>query len=140
MGLFARVPGHRTGKRIHKQVLAAVSHPLRDRFVSQGGGKRRQDCSCFFGHPHSALILAALIIGHHLSISALWRLASACGVCWSRGGISEPRSRSRDRTVASVNVSTAAELSLAMMPPGVPLGAHRPNQNVVTLTDATVRS
>src|SRR5437660_4290246 len=131
MGLFARVPGNRTRQRIQEKVLAVVSHPFRDRLVSQGGGEPRQDRSCFFGHPHSALILAALIIGHHFSISALCRLASACGVCWSRGGISEPRSRSRDRTVASANVSTAAELSLSMMPPGVPLGAHRPNQNVV---------
>src|SRR6266853_6185081 len=181
MGLFARVPGHRTGKRIDEQVLAAVSHPLWDRFVSQGGGKRRQDRSCFFGHVvyrsqrlifsiiilviviahesgrsnshvisagaqliprrvldarlsrgmtacssvifgralrvrvavrgggnHSALILAALIIGHHFSISALCRLASACGVCWSRGGISEPRSRSRDQQAGQKVICGAA--------------------------------
>jgi hypothetical protein len=42
---------------------------------------------------HSPLILAALMIGHHFSISALCRLASACGVCCSRGEILDPRSR-----------------------------------------------
>src|SRR5207244_4475618 len=41
---------------------------------------------------HSALMLAALMIGHHFSISALWKVASASGVCCSRAGISCPRS------------------------------------------------
>src|SRR5262249_19658995 len=36
----------------------------------------------------SALMLAALIIGHHFSISACCCAASACGVCLSRGQIS----------------------------------------------------
>jgi Phage integrase, N-terminal SAM-like domain len=40
------------------------------------------------GEFHSALIPAALMIGHHLSISAFWKAWSASGVCWSRGGIS----------------------------------------------------
>ena len=44
---------------------------------------------------HSALMPAALMIGHHFSISALWKAASASGVCCSRGGISWPRSASR---------------------------------------------
>ena len=40
------------------------------------------------GQVHSALIAAACMIGHHLSISAFWKAWSASGVCWSRGGIS----------------------------------------------------
>ena len=36
---------------------------------------------------YSALMLAALMIGHHFSISAFWNAASASGVCCSRGGI-----------------------------------------------------
>jgi hypothetical protein len=35
---------------------------------------------------YSPLIPAALRIGHHFSISALSKIASASGVCWSRGG------------------------------------------------------
>jgi len=35
-----------------------------------------------------ALMLAALRIGHHFSISALCKAPSASGVCWSRGKIS----------------------------------------------------
>ena len=37
---------------------------------------------------HSALMLAALISGHHFSISAFWNAPSACGLCWSNAGIS----------------------------------------------------
>ena len=46
-------------------------------------------------HGYSALMLAALISGHHFSISALWWAASASAVCCSRGGISWPRPMSR---------------------------------------------
>src|SRR5215472_15709628 len=48
---------------------------------------------------HSPLMRAALRIGHHFSISALWWAASASGVCCVRGGIVSPRSVSRCRTV-----------------------------------------
>src|SRR5262245_36064843 len=34
---------------------------------------------------HSALMPAALMIGHHFSISTFCNVASACGVCWSGG-------------------------------------------------------
>ena len=39
---------------------------------------------------HSSLIFAVLMIGHHLSISALWKAARAAGVCCSREGSSKP--------------------------------------------------
>ena len=39
---------------------------------------------------YSALILAALMIGHHFSISAFCKAASASGVCCSRGEMSWP--------------------------------------------------
>ena len=35
--------------------------------------------------PHSALMFAALMIGHHFSISDFCSAASTAGVCWSRG-------------------------------------------------------
>ena len=38
-------------------------------------------------NPHSALMPAALMIGHHFPISACWCAASASGVCLSRGQI-----------------------------------------------------
>jgi hypothetical protein len=41
---------------------------------------------------YSALMPAALIIGHHFSMSAFCNARSAPGVCWSRGGTSYPRS------------------------------------------------
>ena len=44
---------------------------------------------------HSLLIFAALMIGHHFSISALWKVPSASGVCCSRGNSSMPRSANR---------------------------------------------
>src|SRR5262249_13771387 len=74
--------------------------------------------------PHSALMLAALMIGHHFSISALWKVASASGVCCSRGEISSPRSASRARTAGSAKASTIAAFSLPMTLLGVPLGAQ----------------
>src|SRR5260370_219301 len=41
---------------------------------------------------HSPLMFAALIIGHHFSISARCRIIRATGVCWSSGEISSPKS------------------------------------------------
>jgi hypothetical protein len=40
------------------------------------------------GEVHSAVIRAALMIGHHLSISAFWKARRASGVCWSGGATS----------------------------------------------------
>ena len=37
------------------------------------------------------------MIGHHFSISAFWKAASASGVCCSRGGISCPTAAKRVR-------------------------------------------
>src|SRR5215813_12015768 len=83
------------------------------------------------GNPnYSALMPAALMIGHHFSISALWNAASACGVCSSRDTICWPRSASRWRTPGSVSASTAAALSLATTSGGVPFGAISAFQTV----------
>ena len=43
---------------------------------------------------HSALIPAALTMGHHFSISAFCQAPSAWGVSWSAGGMSWPRAAS----------------------------------------------
>src|ERR1700686_3105577 len=53
----------------------------------------------------SPLIPAALMSGHHFSISALCKAASASGVCCSRGTISCPMSARRARTLASAKAS-----------------------------------
>src|SRR6266849_3770089 len=76
---------------------------------------------------HSPLMLAALMIGHHFSTSALWKAASASGVCWSTAGTSWPRSANRARTFALASASTTAALSLPMTVFGVPLGANSAN-------------
>jgi hypothetical protein len=55
------------------------------------------------------------MIGHHLSISALLKAASAACFCCSGGGFSLPRSVRRWRTAGSLKASTAAALSLATM-------------------------
>src|SRR5262249_31342097 len=77
---------------------------------------------------YSGLIFAALMIGHHFSISAFCRSASAAGVCWSREKISCAKSASRARTLGLAKVSTVAALSLAMMSFDVRAGAQKPNQ------------
>jgi len=38
---------------------------------------------------YSALIFAAFMVGHHLSISVRWNAPSDSGVCCSRGGMTE---------------------------------------------------
>src|SRR6516164_9888909 len=57
---------------------------------------------------HSPLIPAALMIGHHFSISAFCSARSASGVCWSRGKISSPRSARRAGTLGSTNAPVTA--------------------------------
>src|SRR6516164_2976207 len=77
---------------------------------------------------HSALIPAALMIGHHFSISAFCTAASAAGVCSSRGKSSTPRSANRAPTSSAAKVSTVAAFSLSMIGLGVALGAKNANQ------------
>src|SRR5262249_45590945 len=50
-------------------------------------------------------MFAALMIGHHFSISALWNARRASGDPWPGGGMSWPRSANRLRTAGSANVS-----------------------------------
>src|SRR4029079_19324737 len=71
---------------------------------------------------------AALMIGHHFSISAFWKAASPSGVCCARGATSSPNSVNRFWIAEWDNASTVAALSLAMMSFGVPFGAQKPNQ------------
>src|SRR5262249_1156563 len=78
--------------------------------------------------PHWPLTFAALMIGHHFSISAFWRVASASGVCCSRGGTSSPSSAKRRRTAGSAKVSTTAALRLPTISFGVLLGTPSPYQ------------
>ena len=73
--------------------LTAVEHVL----------GHRLDLRCYSG-----LILASLMIGHHFSISDLWKAPNASGVCCSRAGMSSPCSPSRLMTAGSFSVSTAA--------------------------------
>src|SRR6516162_11679923 len=76
---------------------------------------------------YSALIPAALMIGHHFSISAFCCAARASGVCFSAGQGSCPNSTKRWRSAGSAKLSRTAESSLAMTLFGVPFGAHRPS-------------
>src|ERR1019366_195925 len=73
---------------------------------------------------YSALILAALIMGHHLSISDCWKVRSASGVCCSSGNISCERLMSFSRVAGLANAFTSASLSLTMMSLGVPFGTQ----------------
>src|ERR1043166_8647033 len=74
---------------------------------------------------------AALIIGHHFSISALWCAPSASGVSCSRVGMTWPSSVSHARPPGSATVSPPAALSGATTSRGFPAGAHKPYQNVM---------
>src|SRR6266478_561679 len=49
----------------------------------------------FWPPGHSPLMFAPFTIGHHFATSALCQAPNASGVCWSRGGISRPRSSNR---------------------------------------------
>src|SRR6516162_8141873 len=77
---------------------------------------------------HSALMLAALMMGHHFSISAFCCAARASGVCLLLGQLSWPRSISRCCTAGSARVSTTAASSVAITSLRVPFGAHKPCQ------------
>src|ERR1700687_428916 len=80
---------------------------------------------------YSALIPAALMIGHHFAISALCKAPSASGVCSSRATTSGPICSIRARTPGSAKLSTIAALILPSTGGGVPLGAHTPVQTDV---------
>src|SRR5215831_4141016 len=71
-------------------------------------------------------MFAALIIGHHFSISFLWNARTPPGVRCSSDGISRPRSENSRLTFGSMRALTTAPLSLAMISLRVPLGAHKP--------------
>src|SRR5262249_3489113 len=81
---------------------------------------------------HSALIFAALIGGHHFSMSARWRAPSACAVRSLAAGSSWPRSVMRLARAGSARLSTSASLSLPIASGGVPLRTNRPVQNGIS--------
>src|SRR5262249_8913318 len=74
------------------------------------------------------LMPAALMMGHHFSISAFWWVASPSGVCCSRGKISCPSSAIRERRFDSDRTACTAALSLVIPSFGAPLGIQRPTQ------------
>jgi hypothetical protein len=72
----------------------------------------------------SVLIFAALMIGHHRSISAFWNARNASGDCCASGVISMPSSATF--TEGSASTCTIVAFSLAMISFGGPLGTQRP--------------
>ena len=50
MGLLAAMPGERADERVEQQRLAVLPRFFRNVFVSQCGGKPRQNLSGFLGH------------------------------------------------------------------------------------------
>src|SRR5262249_37771622 len=79
----------------------------------------------------STATCAALMIGHHLAISAFCHSPSASGVDLSAGGICNPRFSRFLRVCGSFSASSAAALTLAMISFGVPFGAHSPDHSVM---------
>src|SRR5262249_44483314 len=108
--------GHPTGKP------RLEHHNGSDTFYEQRGG------SSDTIDAYSTLMFTALIIGHHFSISALWKARRASGVCCSGGGGFDPRSMSRCSMLVSSSASTTAALSFSTMMRAVPLGAQMPCQ------------
>src|SRR5262249_17193264 len=80
---------------------------------------------------HCARIPAALMIGHHFSISDRCNVPSASGVCCSRGTISSPRADIHWRAAGSARTATTAALSFSIIFFGVPLGAQNALQTEV---------
>src|SRR5262245_57495668 len=74
---------------------------------------------------HSALVLAAMMIGVQRAISLLTRIASCCWPRFDLSGISKPRSSRRLRTVSSSSALSSALVSLPTTVFGVPLGANK---------------
>src|SRR3569833_3324630 len=79
----------------------------------------------------STLTLAALIIGHHMAISAFCQVPSAAGVSWSFGGICKPKFSSCLRTAGLFWASAAAAFNLATTSFGVSLGTQSPDHSVM---------
>src|SRR5437879_13260523 len=78
---------------------------------------------------YSALIFAALMIGHQRSASAFWNARSASGDCCASGVISMPSSSKRCFTEGSARACTVVAFSLAMISFGVSLGTQSPYQS-----------
>jgi hypothetical protein len=97
---------------------------MMDDIQKRVGAGIRSASSSRDNHVYSGVIPAALIIGHHLAISALCRAARASGVCCSGGGASWTISAYRLITDGLPKAETTAELSLATMSRGVPLGTQ----------------
>ena len=112
---FTPVPGAWGKQGWTTATLSALSAPeLRDtletawrqlcpkslpRCVSGADGGLRASARLLY----SPLMLAALMIGHHFSISALPKAPSASDVCCSRGAASWSSSASRRRTAGSAS-------------------------------------
>src|SRR6266852_8658570 len=78
---------------------------------------------------HSALMLDALMIGHHRSDSAFWNARKASGDCCASGVISIPSSSKRLRTIGSARTCTIVAFSLAMISFDVSFGTQSPYQS-----------
>src|SRR6476620_9240122 len=75
----------------------------------------------------SGLTPAALMIGHHLSISPVRKAARPAGVCCSFGATSMPRSAKRLCTIGSASTCIIAPLSFALTSFGKFFGPKNPN-------------
>src|SRR5215813_6534428 len=81
--------------------------------------------SCNARPDHSALMLAALMIGVQRAISLVTRAASDCGPRFDLAGMSQPRSSRRLRTFSSSSALSSASVSMSRAAFGVPLGANK---------------
>src|SRR3984957_9104061 len=88
-------------------------------------------CEKTIARRYSAFRPAALMIGHHLSISAWRSVPSASGVCWSLSTLSRPISVIRFCNSGSAKPAVTAALSLAIASFGVPFGTHSAFQTAV---------
>jgi hypothetical protein len=88
----------------------------------------------------SPLMPAALMIGHHFSISAFCSAPRASGVCCSRDTTSCPIFASCCCTAGSASAVVAAALSLAITLFGVPLGANSPPQTEMCIPGSPASS
>src|SRR6202171_5590483 len=77
-------------------------------------------------HQSPALTPADLMIGHHLSSSALWWAARACGFCWSAGNMTWPRASIFARAAGWASAATTAASRRSTTALGVSLVVHKP--------------
>src|SRR5262245_65871520 len=75
------------------------------------------------------------MIGVHLSISDLRWVRNASGRALSEDTVSAPAAASRLFTSGSFSASRRAADSVLITGIGVPLGAHMPNQTVISKSD-----